>query len=81
MMIKHQDAQLHAMGQYVLSAVFVAIEKCFAGKKSKAKYIEKPLSQYNKKETGNLSEKEKELQRKLFMAKLQAMQADYEIKH
>lgn len=41
--IQHQDAQLHTMGLYALSAISVAIEHNFAGKKAKSKYIEEPF--------------------------------------
>lgn len=46
--LKQQDNQMHIMGMYVQSAVLVAIERNFAGKKSKAKYLEKPLHELAK---------------------------------
>lgn len=42
--IKQQDAMLwSAIGNYVLSAVTVAVEKCLAGNKAKASYVKEPL--------------------------------------
>ena len=42
--IKQQDELIWSMvGNYVLSAVTVAVERCLAGSKAKAKYIEEPM--------------------------------------
>lgn len=41
--IKEQDYLAWVSGQYVLSAVSVAVEHNLAGRKAKSKYIEKPL--------------------------------------
>lgn len=42
--IMEQDALQYAWyGSYGLSALNVAIEHCFAGKKAKSKYVEKPI--------------------------------------
>lgn len=43
--IKEKDCLAWMSNQYTLSAVSVAIERCFAGKKAKSKYIEKPILQ------------------------------------
>lgn len=43
--IKEQDYLAWRFNQYTLSAVTVAVERNLAGKKSKARYIEKPFSQ------------------------------------
>ena len=44
------DYQMYQMGIYVQSAVHTAVSACLAGSKSRAKYIEKPLSQLAKEE-------------------------------
>lgn len=42
--IKQQDELIWSMvGNYVLSAVTVAVERCLAGSKAKSKYIENPI--------------------------------------
>lgn len=43
MRIKMQDEQLWQMGLYVESAVSVAIDHCFGGKKAKSEYLKQPL--------------------------------------
>lgn len=52
------DEEMWVMGQYVLSAVGVAVERCLAGKDSRAKYIEKPIL-LGAREEEMLSEEEK----------------------
>lgn len=41
--IQHQDSRMYMMGMYNLSAVTVAVERNLAGRKSRAKYLEKPI--------------------------------------
>lgn len=41
--IKEQDCLAWLSGQYVLSAVTVGVERNLAGRKSRAKYLEKPM--------------------------------------
>jgi hypothetical protein len=43
--IKEKDYLAWVSGQYVLSAVSVAVEHNLAGRKAKSKYIEKPFLQ------------------------------------
>lgn len=65
-------------GNYVLSAVAVAVEHCLAGRKARSEYIKEPsLKDYV--ETKGLTEEEK-IQRKLnlFVESLKKMQANFE---
>ncbi len=44
--VMENDRIIHAVcGNYVLSAVSVAVEHCLAGKKAKSEYIKKPILQ------------------------------------
>ena len=56
------------MGIYVQNAVSVAIERNFAGKKVKSKYLEKPIMQDIEDNTGLTQEEidERELRKMLF---------------
>lgn len=45
MRLEVMDAQMYQMGIYVQSAVHTAVSNVLAGKKSKAKYLEKPIYQ------------------------------------
>ena len=57
--IKEQDEMVwSAVGNYVLSAVTVAVEKCLAGKKAKASYIKEPILRHYGEDDG-LTEEEK----------------------
>ena len=64
---------MHAWwGNYGLSAVFVAVEHCLAGKKAMSKYIEEPiLSQIQ------LSKEEEERQVDLFFAQENARRVNW----
>lgn len=76
--IKNMDRQMWLMGNYILSSVSVAIEHCLAGRKAKSKYLEKPLMEQANNE---LSEKDLQKQRELFVAKLMTMKTNFELKH
>ena len=65
-------------GNYGISALIVAIDRCFGGKKSKAEYIKEPILSQTFKNDG-LTEEEKQKQRELFVAKLQIMQTNFEL--
>ena len=77
--IKEQDMLQHMWwGNYGVSALIVAIDRCFSGKKSKAEYIKEPiLSRMS--ENDGLTEEEMQKQRELFVAKLQVMQTNFEL--
>lgn len=82
MEMKEQDSIVHAIcGSYILSAVSVAIEGVLVGKKSKLKYIDKPILQQIEEENKPLSEEEIQRQRDLFVAKMQAMKASFDANH
>lgn len=68
-------------GNYVLSAVSVAVEHCLAGKKAKSKYLEKPAMQELENAKKPMTEKELQAQRELFVAKLEAMKTNFELNH
>ena len=77
--IKEQDMLQHMWwGNYGVSALIVAIDRCFSGKKSKAEYIKEPILSQTFKDDG-LTEEEKQKQRELFVAKLQVMQTNFEL--
>ena len=65
-------------GNYGISALIVAIDRCFGGKKSKAEYIKEPIL-LKTFENDGLTEEEKQKQRELFVAKLQVMQTNFEL--
>lgn len=76
--MKEIDAQLYDMGIYAMSAVAVAIERNFS-KRPKGKYIEKPFLEeaWGGEKTGN--EKELQKQRELFVARFEAMGANFRL--
>ena len=79
MQIVEQDNLQHMWwGNYGISALIVAIDRCFGGKKSKAEYIKEPILSKTFKSDG-LTEEEKQKQRELFVAKLQVMQTNFEL--
>ena len=65
-------------GNYGVSAMIVAIDRCFGGKKSKAEYIKESILS-KACENDGLTEEEKQKQRELFVAKLQVMQTNFEL--
>lgn len=79
--VKEKDYMAWLQGQYTLSAVSAAVERCLAGRKAKSKYIKKPLLQELEERNKPMTEKEIQRQRELFVAKLQAMKTNFEINH
>lgn len=78
MNIVEQDNLQHMWwGNYGISALIVAIDKCFS-KKPKAEYIKEPILS-KKFENDGLTEEEIQKQRELFVAKLQVMQTNFEL--
>ena len=76
--IEEQDNLQHMWwGNYGISALIVAIDKCFS-KKPKAEYIKEPILS-KKIENDGLTEEEIQKQRELFVAKLQVMQTNFEL--
>ena len=78
--LKRRDAEMWHMGQYVLSAVSVAIDHCLNGKKAKSKYIDEPIMRKNR-DSGELSEEEIKRQREAFVAMLMAKKSNFELHH
>ena len=64
-------------GNYGISSLIVAIDKCFS-KKPKAEYIKEPILSKTFENDG-LTEEEIQKQRELFVAKLQVMQTNFEL--
>ena len=78
MNIVEQDNMQHMWwGNYGISALIVAIDKCFS-KKQKAEYIKEPILSKTFENDG-LTEEEIQKQRELFGAKLQVMQTNFEL--
>lgn len=78
MNIVEQDNLQHMWwGNYGISALIVAIDKCFS-KKPKAEYIKEPILSKTFENDG-LTEEEIQKQRELFVAKLQVMQTNFEL--
>ena len=78
MKIEEQDSlQYKWWGNYGISALIVAIDRCFS-KKPSAEYIQEPILSQTFKDDG-LTEEEKQKQRELFVAKLQVMQTNFEL--
>ena len=76
--IKEQDMLQHMWwGNYGVSALIVAIDRCFS-KKPSAEYIKEPILSKTFENDG-LTEEEKQKQRELFVAKLQVMQTNFEL--
>lgn len=69
------------MGMYALSAVSVAIEHCFAGKKATSEYIKKPfLSEMQTEEKQELTEEERiQAERNRQYMILKVMQTNFEL--
>lgn len=66
--IKEQDYLEWIFGKYILSAVSVAIDHCFNGKKAKSEYIKEPLMSKVFENDGLTEEEiyERELKKALF---------------
>ena len=73
------------MGMYNMSAVSVAIGKALSGRKSKAKYMDKPMlekvSESRKEEEENLTEEQKDMERQKLLTALMTWQANFELNH
>lgn len=68
------------MGAYVQSAFSTSLSNAF-NKRSKAKYLDKPIMKEMEENNKELSEEELQKQRELFVAKLMAMQTNFELNH
>lgn len=75
-----QDEQMWYMGAYVYNATVTAIDNVLNGRKSRAKYIEKPLRQQTQKgDYSGLSEEEKIAKTKLLFHQLEAARINYNL--
>ena len=82
---RRRDAENWQMGMYNMSAFSVALGRALRGRKSKAKYMVKPLSEQiaekKKEEDENLTEEQKAVERDKLMAALMTWQANFELNH
>lgn len=75
-----QDEQMWVMGIYVEDAVLVAIDNALNGKKSRAKYMDKPLrKQTQKGDYSGLSEEEKIAKTKLLFHQLEVARINFNL--
>ena len=73
--VREADSLAYAFcGNYVLSAVAIAVERNLAGKKSKSKYVDSPMLQ----EYGMSEEERKQKQIDLFVAKMELMKMNFD---
>lgn len=82
--LERLDALMWQNGLYTKKAfevVMAAFEAGLSGKQSKDTYFDKPFSQQPEVKSGGMSEEELQKQRELFVAKLMAMQSNFEINH
>lgn len=71
----------HLQGQYFAEAIMATVCNALSGKSGKKyEYPSKPYK-LNTSTQEEMSEKEMQKQRELFVAKLMAMQANYELNH
>lgn len=64
------------IGSYGVSALMVAIDHCFNGKKAKTEYVKSPITDMPK-----INQQEIQRQREAFLMSLQAMKANWELTH
>lgn len=80
---KIKDEEMWMMGQYVLSAVSVAVEHCLSGKKAHSKYIEKPILSNDSisasKDENNMSQEEKNKKIEQLFLKLEIMGKNHKL--
>lgn len=67
--LKEKDYLSWIQGQYTLSAVSVAVERCLAGRKAKSQYIKKPILQDMLEETKGNGYKESQEEVAIFEMK------------
>lgn len=67
-------------GTYGMSALSVVLASVFS-KHSNAKYIDKPVYQKSKENTGQLTEEEKKRQTEQLFMQLRLMEANYKLNH
>ena len=65
-------------GNYVLSAISVAVEHCLAGRKAKSDYLKQPVLKEYYEDKYMTEEERKQKQLDLFVEKMKAMQANFD---
>lgn len=71
----------YVIGNYGISALIFAIDHCLNGKKAKSKYVKEPLLKELEEQSKPLTEDQLQLQRELFVAKLDVMKTNFELNH
>lgn len=80
--MKMRDEEMWSIfGSYMISALQVAIDHSFNGRKSKSKFIEHPILSRQEAKQEEFTEEELQRQREMFVAKLRAMKANFDINH
>lgn len=74
--LKEKDYLAWLFNQYTLSAVSVAVEHCFAGRKAHSEYIKEPILQ-TKEKNKPLTEDEKQKEVDLFFARENARRVNW----
>ena len=78
---RKKDEQAWLQGRYVYDATLVAIDNAFGGRKSKARYVEKPFTRLAKENSGEMSHEEKMRKVKQLFMKLDIMKSNYDLTH
>ena len=73
---QQRDSEMWRMGIYVFDGVRAAVENVLNGRKSKLKYMEKPLFEKAEQQSVELSEEEKVKQAEKIMLQLAVMSAN-----
>lgn len=77
--IRKANSIAHLQGQYFMEGLLATVGNMLSGKSAKKhKYPEKPYELYKNKE---LTEEDLQKQRELFVARLMAMQTNFELNH
>lgn len=80
--MKMRDEEMWSVfGNYMISSLQVAIDRSFNGRKSKSKFIEYPILSKQNFAQEEFTEEELQRQREIFVAKLRAMKANFDINH
>lgn len=77
---KKWDEHAWLQGRYMYDATLVAIDNAFGGKKSKARYVEKPFARLAK-ENSEMSHEEKMKKVQQLFDKLDIMKTNYDLSH
>lgn len=79
--LQKQNSLFHLQGMYMADAIMCTVGNALSGKSGKKyKYPDKPYP-LNTKQKEQMNEEEMQKQRELFVAKLMAMQTNFELNH